>query len=232
MRWMLLLLTLLLPVAGCQSDYGQASNPYPVAAAEYDRLFESAQHVLRKRGFTIDRASHRFGLIQTEPRSAPTAFEPIRNNNVGLKRQAQATARHVRRIVTVRLEPAGDNPATQPATTPADRSQRKASADRDTDIAGGFEPPEVATTQPADGNYQLRVHVRLQAKQQPTRRLISGTGDRVFSDLDQVPKRWQQRGIEKNYWQTVGRDPKLETRLIHDIVRDSFNPTNNTAESP
>jgi len=224
---MLTLTLAVLLLAGCQSDYGQSENPFPVAAAEYDRLFDAAQRVLRERGFAIDRANHRLGLIRTEPKHAPTAVEPIHNNNVGFHRQSQATVRHVRRIVTVSIEPDGNGNGKR---TGEGNGNDPGEGEP---IGAASDPPTVATTRPASGQYQLRVHVRLQAKQQPTRRLISGTGQRVFSTLDRVPKRWQQRGIESTYWQDIGQNPELENRLIHDIVRRSFDvPTSPPATQP
>jgi len=212
----------LLPACQRGPDYGQAANPFPVAGAEYDRLYNATRRVLKARGFTIARANYRFGVIQTEPRTANTLAEPIRNNNTGLRQQTRATLRHLRRTVTVTVEPAdADNPST---TQPAD-------PDSDRDAAPT--PPTIATTRPATGDYQLRVRVRVEARQHPTRRLINATGSRVFSTLERVPERWQQRGIERTYWQTIGDDDKLENRLIHDIVRRSFDvTTDGTDDTP
>lgn len=77
-----------------------------------------------------------------------------------------------------------------------------------------LEPPD---DDAPDGHYLLRVEVLLERHAQPTRRL-TGTGRRnVFSSLDSAPEEWRRRGIERRYWEPVGRDPHLEARLMRAI---------------
>jgi len=189
--------TMMLLSAGCASS-SRVPNPAPVSDSEYDRVYAAAKQVLRDRGFEIARSNYRFGVIATEPRRSRTMLEPIRGNNVTLRRAGQSTLRQLRRIVTVQL---------QPAAAPSSET---------VDVAA----PDVATTQPAPGaGYTLGVQVRLEAQQQPTRRLIGATGRRVFSTLDDVPQRWQERGITRNFWQTIDRDTELEQRLLQRMTQ-------------
>jgi len=71
--------------------------------------------------------------------------------------------------------------------------------------------------------YQLRVEVVIERRQQPTRRLTGSTAPRRISNqLASVPHELKQRGIPKNYWSPVGRDPYLEQRLLADIINTSL----------
>jgi hypothetical protein len=181
-------------VAGCEST--PVSNPMPLAKGEYQRVFDAAEAVLADRGFGFDRRSERFGLIVTKPRLSRTMFEPVGNNNQTLRRQGQSTLRQLRRRVTVQLRPADTAPTTQ-------------SSDG---------APTVATREAKVG-YTVSVKVVVQAQQQPKRRLIGATGRRVFSNLAEVPRRWQARGISSRYWQRIDRDRELEQRLLQAIAR-------------
>jgi hypothetical protein len=201
-------------VAGCQSDPPRVADPLPVAGAEYDRFYEATRAVLRDRGFELAQQNYRFGLVTTEPLTARTLFEPIGDNHQSLASATRSTLRHTRRKVRVALEPQQESQGSSQNAMPAATQP----------ITLTDAPPTVATTKPAEAAYQLRVVVTVEARQAPTRRVIGGTGRRVFSTLNRVPKRWARRGIEKTYWHPLGRDRELEAQLRREIVRGSFDP--------
>ncbi|MCG8510191.1 MAG: hypothetical protein MI741_13265, partial [Rhodospirillales bacterium] len=59
---------------GCAARHAElaVNNPRPVAAGNYETVYHAAIDVLRERGFDINRKDHRFGVITTHPRGAPT----------------------------------------------------------------------------------------------------------------------------------------------------------------
>jgi hypothetical protein len=204
--------------AGCQtSSSTPPSNRFWIQASSYEPLYEASRQVLRERGFTLNQQNYRFGLITTEPTTAATLFEPFRANHATSRSAMRSTLRHTRRTVTVALEPADDIETVLEAQT---AGEEDAPPTRPGEVA--VEPPTVATTQPANREYQIRVWVTVEAKQKPTRRLVGGGGERIFSSLDRVPERWQQRGIEGTYWQPIGRDRELEHKLLRAILRRAF----------
>ena len=182
----------LLASTGCGSSPQQAIDGQRIEASQYDRVFDASVGTLRDAGFDVDRRDHRFGRITSEPKGSPTVFEPWIGDNSTLDQTLSSTLGDLRRTVTVILEP----------------SEGRSSAAA---VADGEEPPAIEA-------YALRVEVLLERQQVPERRLSGRTRGSVFADLDEVPQQLQQRGVEGSYWQPIGRDPQLESRLERRIL--------------
>ena len=72
----------------------------------------------------------------------------------------------------------------------------------------------------------VRVEVLLERQQEVTHQLSGSVGRNVFSRVDRVPAEWSQRGIERRYWEPVGRDEHMEAALLRRIAtRLEIEPT-------
>ena len=166
-------------------------TPAPVEPADYQSTFDAAARVLRDAGFAVDRRDARFGQITTMPKGSPTLLEPWVGDNVTAGRAAASTLGNLRRTVRVTLTPPADAAPTPP-----------------TDAAA---PP----------HYDLAVEVLIERYQSPTRRMSGATRGSVFYNLSDNPAELAARRITPAYWEPVGRDPGLESRLLRRIVREA-----------
>lgn len=189
-----LLLGLASGVAGCHQAAKTAVNPLPIDAREYSRLFEASVRELRNLGFVVDREDYRFGQVTTKPLTSPTVFEFWKPLNSTMGQAVQSTANLERRTVQVFLEPVRPE---------------------------GVEPPSAEGAETNAGPYQLRVEVMVERLQRPDA-FVSGASDRPLGSLTGHPQEWQRRGIDDRYWLVIGRDEKLERRLVERIIRRSF----------
>lgn len=211
-RWSLLLL---LGLAGCQSKFVSAPNPVEIDAREYHRMFDASILTLREEGFAIDRQDHRFGRITTKPLSSPTVFEPWRTTNTTAHQTAESTFNNDRRIVTVMLEP-------EPSTTESNVPASPLVARPSTPLGAEESVATDAVMPPSPSAYRLRVEVMVERFSAPVRYLNGSTrGEQIVSRLRTTPTELSQRGIDRNYWESAGRDVYLESRLIAGIVRRS-----------
>lgn len=71
----------------------------------YDQAFEATLAALQEQGFELARHDHRFGVISTRPRRAPTLFEPWDASNSDGDQIMQATFNEMRRRVQVQIVP-------------------------------------------------------------------------------------------------------------------------------
>lgn len=201
---------------GCQATlrpYAAAPNPVAIDAREYDRVYAAAIDVLRDYGFRVDRQDHRFGVVTSHPLSSPTVGEPWYPQNTTLAQAMESTLNHVRRVVTVTLEP----------VSPEDEAAMAELAGALDGDAPETAPADAAPPVPSDPQtYLLRVEVVTENEQVPVRRLTMATQSDRYSNLDSVPVEWQERGITARYWLPTGRDPHLEQRLIRAIVERSL----------
>ncbi len=76
---------------------------------------------------------------------------------------------------------------------------------------------ELAPDDATEATHRVRVEVFVEQRQHPNRRLTHTAGRNVFSSLRDTPAELQARGITGSYWQPLGRDPQLETQLLHAI---------------
>ena len=81
------------------------------------------------------------------------------------------------------------------------------------------------TIEPSDRNdelleYDVDIRVDLERLSLPLRRL-DGTARRrnIFTSLSSIPEEWRQRGIIARYWESIGRDNKLEQKLLGQIMK-------------
>lgn len=210
----LLLLLALVALTGCQRRYAPATGTVEIDPAEYDRMYQASIDVLRDNGFRVDRRDYRFGRVTTEPIASPTAFEPWVNHNTTPTQTAQSTLDHLRRTVTVSLEPIGSE-------------EIAAIEDLGESLEHEAEPMVTASPAPADAGsegpvesrpYRLRVEVLVENQQIPVRRLNGSVTGSRFSELAAVPSEWSSRNMPPVYWQPIGRDAHLEQRLARQIV--------------
>jgi len=199
------------------------ANPHQIEAHDYRQTFVSSIQVLRDQGFTVDRQDYRFGVITTRPLGASTLFEPWVGDHATVDQAVASTLHDHRRSVRVTLEP---------MTRPDPQSQvemdviQLAMADdtRHVDSEATVNDTPMASATPADNAapaYTMHVEVLIEQRQLPARRLIGASGRNVFTSLHEVPQEWRQRGIEREYWRPVGRDPYLENRLIAAILQQA-----------
>ena len=192
---------LVLAVGGCSSKLASTPNPIEIDTAEYSRMYNAALQVLRDHGFRLDRRSHRFGKITTRYLASPTVLEPWHTTNTTAEQAWESTLNDQRRMVTVLLEPVDPINADLPTPPTED------------DLPSG---------------YRMHVEVYVERRQSPNRRLTGSTsGHHVFGVLSSTPAELVERGIDGPYWQSLGRDPYLEQRLLAAIVRRSL-----TTEGP
>ena len=183
---------------GCASDRAALDNPQPVAADAYPDVFARTVDVLRRQGFEIDRKDLRFGQITSLPKGSPTAFEPWIADNSTPGQAWQSTLGDLRRIVKISFEPAEATPVNSVVADEADDDSASSSS-------------------AALGPYQVHVEVQLEQRQVTGRRLDGRTRGSVFADLAEPPQSLQDRGIDAQYWQPIGRDTPLEQRLLQAI---------------
>ena len=75
----------------------------------------------------------------------------------------------------------------------------------------------------AGTSFTLAVRAEEYRHRMPRRHLTGSTdGGRIFSDLATFPSELRAAGIAADYWQPVGRDGRLEQRILADIIRRSM----------
>ena len=178
--------------SGCSTPTKTVDNPFEIDVQEFARIYRAVSDELQDRGYILDNQAYRFGQLSTKPRGSGSIIEFWRGDNLTVEQAIESTFNDQRRIVKIMIDP-------------------KASGGAAENIE---EQPE---------SYQLRVEVIVERRRVTTRHLSGSTaGWGVFANLSDVPREWQQRGIEEEYWQPVGRDQLLEQKLIAAIVRRSF----------
>lgn len=185
--------TALVP-AGCTT----APRPVPppptqavdIAPGRYADAFAAAVETLRRSGFRIDRADHRFGVVTTRPEGSPTLFEPWKAGNTTHHTRVLSTLNDVRRTVTVTFdaEPAAAHPLV-PAAPPREKSDAR----------------------------RMSVAVHLETRDAPGRRLDGRTDGRVFTDPT-PPRAVDENEDVPAAWKAIGRDPGLEAQLQRRIL--------------
>ncbi len=100
----------LIGLCGCTGQRATtADNPSPVTTASYDQTFEASIDVLRDMGFIVDRKDYRFGVVTTRPDVSPTVVEVWHPDNTTNAQALDSTFAHLRRRVTLQLEPVGQS---------------------------------------------------------------------------------------------------------------------------
>lgn len=194
--------------AGCARPLATAPNPFEIDEREYSRIFEASVAELRDRGFDINRDDFRFGVITTRPQRVASVLEPWRDNHTTFRQDLAGTVNAHRRLVSVWIEPLEPAPGPAPA-----------------DAAPAPEPVTIAgqVTGPPSRAYHLRVEVVVERHQRPDAYLNGSTnGHSMVSRLQANPAEYSDRGIPRDYWLAVGRDPYLEQQLVTAIVRRSL----------
>ena len=190
--------------AGCTSPPPlTASGTTDVHAAEYHRVFDAAVHVLRQEGMRVERRDDRFGVITTKTHPSPTMWEPWRRGNRSLGQALDSTVNDQRRRVTVSLTPRVEGEASD---------------------AGTHEMIQIDDST-ADAAYLLRVDVQVERRAAPVHHITQSTaGHAVLRPLRATPEELKRRDIRGRYWEPLGRDVALESRLAAAIIRASMVP--------
>ena len=169
-----------------------------VAAAEYDAVFEAAVETLRDMRFEVDRKDRRFGVVTTEPMMAASVAEPWYQDNTTAWQAFEATLHKQRRRVRVELTPA--------TTVPSDNDPAAGDA--------------------ASGDYQMQVVVDVERQYHPPRPIHTSALARVT--YRRADRRYRpvetEAGVEESYWASLGRDERLERRLMEMILRRAQAP--------
>ena len=175
-------------VTGCAGP--AVDNPIAVGSDEYHRVIDASVEVLRDMRFEVDRRSHRFGVVTTEPRIAPSMSEVWHPDNSTWGQMVESTLNYQRRKVRVTLEPAEVLP----------------SAD------------EAAADDPRQ--YMMRVEVVVERKQTPERQLTTAAFASLDFHENRAAGHeiLTERGLESEFWRPIGRDPHLEQRLVLAIL--------------
>lgn len=171
-------------------------NTEAFAADDYDAVFDAAVRELRDAGFRIARNDRRFGVITTYPKESPTMFEPWVGGNTTGDLARRSTLNHLRRSVTVTLEPQFLN---------LDAALPDTSADAAADV------PKYET-------YTLTITATLEREQQPARYLTHSARGTIAADYREVPTHLAQRGIPGNYWEPAGEDPGYAAWLLDAVT--------------
>ena len=206
---------LIMTLAGCAAAPSADTNALEIDATEYARVYDATVDTLRAFGFHVDRKDYRFGRVTSRALPAPTGAEPWKGINLSVNVAAQSTFNYQRRIVNVYFDPM---PAFAVANVPAP-------------TGAGFprpKPIDSASTDPGTGKppidtYNMRVEAILQRAQRPSKYMTGATGGHhITGNFELAPDDLAERGVEKQYWQTIGRDELLERHLLAVILRSSF----------
>lgn len=194
-------------LAGCQQPAAEVANPLPIAAAEYDRVFDASVRALRSMDFDVDRQDRRFGVVTTHPTGASSLFEPWRDDNTGSDQVMESTLNDQRRVARVLLKPAGAAEETVEASPPAEG--------------------------PAE--YQLAVEVTVERRHVPSRPLHTAavsTGEIRGRRAGRVRSILTEEGTLESAWWPVGRDEQMERRLIAAIMEHAVQPSPAEGQGP
>ena len=114
----LLCICLTLILTGCSGNQAikDAPNPLEIDVTEYDRMFNSTIAVLREEGLGVQVKDYRMGTIVSKPAISPSVMEIWRLENSVSGNRMESTLNKQRRIVTVNLLPAADEPVDNPQT--------------------------------------------------------------------------------------------------------------------
>ena len=182
---------------GCASAPREGDSP--LVTEEYASSFAAVQDVLREYRFELERIDARHGVITT--RSKPTAglVTPWDREQTTTRQEVEELINQELRMVRVEFLPAGIEPSTRPTLTPANTAE----ADLD-DLRSQQQPLRIAVLVNI-----MRVH--RPGRQLSTKSIRSST---IYAD----PELWQ-RGLAPMSVEVLGRDERLESRLLAAIEK-------------
>jgi len=105
---LLLLVGLSLVAAGCQQAQFQPREQICVTDTSTEQLLASAEDVLMRMHFVIDKADVQAGFITTRPLAGAQSFEFWRSDNVGSFNSSEADLHTIRRSVELNAESQDD----------------------------------------------------------------------------------------------------------------------------
>jgi hypothetical protein len=196
------LLAAALPAGGCGRKVAAIENPTPLAAGEYDRVFDAAVAELRDRRFVVARQDRRFGLVTTYPLIASSVLEPWYSDNSSFGQTADSTLNLDRRTVRVTISPAAPIGAESDQPPARYRVGVEVTAERHQN------PPHTLTTSNlSPGRFGERPAERFRAHPAVT-----------------------EEGAEPGFWKPIGRDDLLERRLLDAILTRAAGEAKKKAE--
>jgi len=90
-------------VGGCGTEQAQPVEPVCTTAVQVGAVVASAENVLGRMNFTIDKADAKGGYVRTLPLTGAQVFEFWRKDNVGRFNTSEANLQTVRRTVKINV---------------------------------------------------------------------------------------------------------------------------------
>ncbi len=95
-------------LVGCGQKAVTIDNPTPVAADDYNAVFDAGVEVLRDLRFVVSRQDRRFGVVTTHPMTAGSAVEPWYVDSTTSGQVTESTLNLQRRRTRITLKPTSD----------------------------------------------------------------------------------------------------------------------------
>lgn len=211
----LLAIWCLAPLGGCAAET-QGRSYLELAPARYEAAFGAACEVLRSEGMSPQVADRGVGRIETDPRSAPSLFEPWAWGEVTAEEAVEGTFGFERRRVLVEFMRVGETPALGDPSAPLvgpslPGAERGASVPVELDSAH-----DRATSGAAP--IEMRVTVSVERRFKPGRqtsaytRALGGYAVDVTLDPTDAPR-------DRSVWTPVARDERLERLIVEEVRR-------------
>lgn len=185
-------LALALHSAGCAGTGPSPSEvPLVVEPGSYTRAFDAARHVLRDRGFILERVDARAGVITTQPKTTAGVVTPWDREQQSIQAEFEDFLERQQRIVRITFEPA----APAPTSTPSPEAP----------------PPNLLD---AAEPLNMRIQVTLQRINVPGRKLEPEAIEQTSYWYEPA---MGERGLQPSYEVSIRRDADGERRL-HELI--------------
>lgn len=173
------------------------------AERNFDNLWHASRYVLRKYHFTIDRQDRRAGLISTEPMTGKHFFEFWRRDTAGRQDTYESTVQTIYRTVTVIISRRG---------------------------AGDYTPRVVVTVSRSNlGRTRIVAVSDVYRMSFPTGKRVGKRGKdatALEAAIEKAAKTGEHIQPVLPEWLTsLGRDEKLEEKILHEIVGTAMKRT-------
>ncbi len=187
----------LLLLTGCGSAARVSDTP--LETQEYAKGFEVVKNVLREYRFELERIDARHGVITTRPKPTAGLVTPWDGEQSTTRQEAEELINQELRAVRVEFVPTGVDSVQRSTLTPANTAEGDLK-----DLRSEQQPLRIVVTV-----NQLRVH--RPGRQMSTKSIRSST---MYTDPE-----LQRRGLAPMSIEELGRDEKLESRLLAAIEK-------------
>lgn len=197
-------------LTGC----GQADSQLSliVDRARYDAVFDATLESLRREQFVLNRVDRRLGVITTEPRPASSVLEPWRGDNSTVGQAVESTLHDQHRVVRVQFRPYQANVTAAAAAGDGHRGPDAVGEERPGDFTAAARPFEAANH---DGVMAMELRCVIERGHRPGWRLETSSMRYSSYTVDPALAR---RGIPRRFWEPIGRDQHMESRLLEQII--------------